>query len=88
MVALGKKTMAKKLKNNDMLQYLPDEDKSRFLDDLLSAIEESKRSGNFDAIDQCIDDWEDTVELLSIPGFKERTWENYNRLKAAGVIKG
>lgn len=76
-----------KLKNNDLLKYLGTEDRSLFLDDLLTAIDQSRRDGSFDAIEECIDQWEDTVEMLSIPGLKNRVWESYNKLIASGVIK-
>lgn len=77
----------KQQRNSDILKHLNNEDKISFLDDLISAVEQSKRDGNFDAIDLCLDQWEATVELMDIPGLKDRAWENYNRLKNLGVIK-
>ncbi|GAH38557.1 unnamed protein product, partial [marine sediment metagenome] len=38
------------------------------------------------AIDSCIDDWEDIAELNSIPGFRDRVWARFNKLKDAGLV--
>ena len=73
-------------KADDILAYLPDEDKILFLGELLQAIEQSKSDGNFDAVNLCITSWEDTVELLSIPGLKDHAWDHYNELKESGAI--
>jgi len=37
-------------------------------------------------LEKTIDEREATAELLCIPGLRGKAWENYNRLKAAGVI--
>jgi len=73
-------------KADDILAHLPDEDKILFLGELLKAIEQSKIDGNFDAVDLCIESWEDTVELLSIPGLKDSAWAHFNELKESGAI--
>ena len=61
-----------RLKSDEMLRYLSEEDKALFLSELLHAIDQSISGGNFDGINLCIENWEDTVELLSIPGLKDR----------------
>ena len=79
--------MEKKIPNHsDMLAHLSDEDKTLFLKDLLSAIEQSEQDGNLHAVKTCIEEWEDTVELLSIPGLKDDAWSRFNKLKDAGLI--
>jgi hypothetical protein len=73
-------------KINEILGYLSIEDKDKFLNDILEAIGKSKNESNFDAIDSCIDDWEDIAELNSIPGFRDRVWARFNKLKDAGLV--
>jgi hypothetical protein len=75
-----------RLKSDEMLRYLSEEDKARFLSELLHAIDQSISDGNFDAISLCIENWEDTVELLSIPGLKDRVWAQFTKLKEAGRV--
>lgn len=74
------------LKNDELLKFLSDEDKVIFMRELLAAIDQSMSEGNFDSIRTCIEDWEDTVELLSIPGLKDRVWDRFNKLKESGLI--
>ena len=50
------------------MHYLPKKEKDQFLTELLDAIDQSTDEGNFDAINFCLDDWEETVDLLKIPG--------------------
>ncbi len=79
--------MSKKHQNSsEMLMYLSKDDKVLFLSELLQAIDQSINEGNFDAISLCIENWEDTVELLSIPGLKDRVWAQFTKLKEAGCI--
>lgn len=75
-----------RLKKDSIFRYLSETDKDQFLSELLHAIDQSKREGSFDAVTSCIEDWEDTAELLSIPGLKERVWERFTKLKEAGSI--
>ena len=70
----------------EILTYLPDQDKCLFLKDILQAVKQSKDEGTFDAVDACIEAWDDTVELLSMPGLQEEVWRNFNRLKDDGFI--
>jgi len=76
-----------KTRKNEILKYLEPEDQGMFLSDLLKAIRTAKRAGSFRAIDECIEAWEATAELNSIPGFRERVWAKYSKLKEAGIIK-
>lgn len=76
--------MEKNERVNEMLAFLSPEDRGQFLSDLLQAVENAKNVGNFEYIDACIDDWEDIVELNSIPGLKDRVWTRFNNLKNKG----
>lgn len=73
-------------KTNHILKYLSDDNKALFLGELICAIDQSQNDSNFDAINLCIEEWEDTIELLSIPGLKDRAWTHFNDLKKSGVI--
>ncbi|RZB34611.1 MAG: hypothetical protein SRB1_00379 [Desulfobacteraceae bacterium Eth-SRB1] len=73
-------------KNSELLRCLSKEDKILFLSELLQAIDRSISEGNFDAISLCIENWEDTAELLSIPGLKDRVWAQFTKLKDTGCI--
>lgn len=73
-------------RSKDLLRVLPQEDKAFFLSDLIDATIVSMEAQNFDAITECLEDWEDAMELLSMPGLKDRTWEQFNKLKEAGCI--
>ena len=72
--------------DSEMVDTLHD-DKVLFLDELIQAIDQSKSEGNFDAINLCIENWEDTIELLNIPGLKDRAWAQFDELKEAGCIR-
>ena len=71
---------------NEILKYLSENERESFLNDLIEAIERSKSEGNFNAINKCLEDWEDIAELNSIPGFKDRVWARFNNLKDTGLI--
>jgi len=71
---------------NEILKYLSENERKSFLNDLIEAIERSKSKGNFNAINECFEDWEDIAELNSIPGFKDRVWARFNNLKDTGLI--
>ena len=73
-------------RSKELLRFLPQEDKALFLSDLLEATSVSMENQNFDAITECLDDWEDAMELLSMPGLKDRAWGQFNKLKKAGCI--
>lgn len=75
-----------KIYQSEILKYLAAEDKDLFLSELMEAIAQSKKLGNFDAIDECIEEWEATAELNSIPDFSTKVWNRYYRLKKAGII--
>lgn len=73
-------------KNSEIFGCLSKDDKVMFLDELLQATDRSISEGSFDAINLCIENWKDTVELLSIPGLKDRAWAQFTKLKEAGCI--
>lgn len=75
-------------RKNNILKYLPEGDKEIFLSDLLEAIALSKKQGSFSAIDECLNAWEATVEMVSIPGMSEKVWSKFNKLKTAGILHG
>ena len=70
----------------EMLRFLSQEDKNIFLSELLDAVSVSMENQSVDAINECLEKWEDTVEMISIPGMKERVWERFEKLKARGCI--
>lgn len=75
-------------RKNNILKYLNEEDRVIFLSELLDSIALSKKQGSFAAIDECLNAWEATAEMNSIPGMSEKVWAKYNKLKAAGVLHG
>ena len=75
-------------RKNKILEYLPAGDKELFLSDLLEAIVLSKKQGSFSAIDECLNTWEATAEMASIPGMSEKVWAKFNKLKTAGIFHG
>lgn len=82
---VGKIKMKRK---NEILKYLPNEDKLRFLSELLDAITTSKKQNSFLPINKCLDSWEATSELNSVPGLREKVWKQYEKLKESGLING
>ena len=76
----------KQQKSSEILRPLSNDDKVMFLSELLQATDQSISEGSFDAINLCIENWEDTAELLSIPGLKDRAWTQFAKLKEAGCI--
>jgi len=62
---------------NKMLEYLSNEDQKIFLDELLDAI----KNKNFDDVLKCIESWEATAELNSIPGFQKRIVKKIKKMK-------
>jgi diketogulonate reductase-like aldo/keto reductase len=75
-------------RKNEILKYLPDEDKLLFLSALLDAITLSKKKNSFAPIDECLSSWEETAELYSIPGLSESAWKRFEKLKSRGLIHG
>ncbi len=73
---------------NEILKYLSTEDQKAFLNELLNVVRIGKRKKNFDDINRCIESWEATAELNSIPGFQKRVVKKIVKLKKAGVING
>ena len=67
-------------RKNEILKYFPNEDKLIFLSELLDAIESSKKQGSFAPIDECLEAWEATAELISVPGLRESVWSRFNKL--------
>lgn len=81
--------ISKKMKRkSEILKYLSDEDKIIFLSELLEAVSLSKKQGSFSAIDECLNAWEATAEIASIPGISEKVWLKFDKLKAAGILHG
>jgi len=68
------------MKKNNILNYLEEEEKEQFLDELLTLMVRFKIDINYESIINCIDYWEDIAELNSIPGFKRGVWERFNHL--------
>jgi len=62
---------------NKMLVYLSNKDQKIFLDELLDVI----KSKNFDDVLKCIESWEATAELNSIPGFQKRIVKKIKKMK-------
>ena len=75
-------------RKNEILKYLPDDDKLIFLPELLDAIDMAKKQKSFSPIDECLSSWEATAELNSVPGLREKVWTKYNKLKSSGLIHG
>ncbi len=72
---------------NEILKYLSLEDQKEFLNELLALIKAGKRKGSFDAIDKCIEEWEATAEMNSIPGFQKRVSQKVKRLNNASKLR-
>jgi len=77
--------LMKEIKNS-ILSFLSTEEKEQFLNELLDALSHFKNTKDIKEIEECIENWEDVAELNSIPNFKERVWERFNRLKMNGKI--
>jgi len=75
-------------RKNEILKYLHDDDKLLFLSELLDAIALSKKQNSFATIDSCMEAWEATAELNSVPGLREKVWSRFENLKSRGLIHG
>ena len=70
-----------KSQTNEILKYLSTEDQREFLNELLNAVRTAKRKNSFDDINKCIELWEATAELNSIPGFQKRISKKIKEFK-------
>ena len=61
----------------EWIKYLSDEDIKLFLNELIIIIENKK----LEVACKCIESWEATAELNSIPGFKERIVKKFKKIK-------
>ncbi len=71
---------------NSILTFLSAKEKEIFLDELCSVIEKSRSKNDFSAVCSCMDDWEATAEINSIPGFSESIAKKMSALKKTGLI--
>mgnify|MGYP007056063739 CR=1 FL=1 len=76
----------KQNRKEEMLSFLSQEDKNILLSELLDAINISIKNKNVEAIKKCLEKWDATIEMISIPGMKERVWERFEKLKERGCI--
>ena len=74
-------------RKNNILNFLTTEEIEQFLDELLSASKGVQDIDVSNKIRDCIEGWEDIAELNSIPNFKEKVWERFNKLKAVGKLE-
>lgn len=70
----------------EILKFINDNDKEAFIIDLIKAINKATEENNTTPINICLDGWEATAELNSIPGLSEKVWKRYNMLVKAGLI--
>ena len=68
----------------EILKYI--EDKESFVIELLAAINQSLAEKNPQIIDDCLEEWEASAELNSIPGFTANVQRRYKLLVKAGLI--
>ena len=64
----------------EILRFI--EDKDSFIVELVSAINEASN----DAIEACLEEWEASAELNSIPGFAEKVRKRFDSLVKSGII--
>lgn len=69
-----------------MVKFLSVEEKTEFLTDILNSVDAAELSGDWSIVTSCIQDWENIVELNSIPNFQVNVWNKFNKLKAEGKI--
>ena len=70
----------------EILRYL--ENKELFVTELLAAINQSVIENNPQIIEDCLEEWEASAELNSIPGFAANVQRRYRLLVKAGLING
>ena len=68
----------------EILKYI--EDKESFIIELLAAINQSVAEKNPQIIEDCLEEWEASAELNSIPGFSATVKKRYKLLVKAGLI--
>lgn len=68
----------------EILKYI--EDKELFVTELLAAINQSIAEKNPQIIEDCLEEWEASAELNSIPGFAANVQRRYKLLVKAGLI--
>lgn len=69
-----------------ILEHL-DEGRDHFVMDLVGLLEAALDSGDTSPIEECLDEWEAVAELDSMPGFKAKIWEGFNKLKERGIVQ-
>jgi 3-methyladenine DNA glycosylase AlkC len=62
------------------------DDKELFVTELLAAINRSVAEKNPQIIENCLEEWEASAELNSIPGFAANVKRRYKLLVKAGLI--
>lgn len=67
-----------------ILKYI--DDKELFVTELLDAINRSVAEKNPQIIEDCLEGWEASAELNSIPGFAANVQKRYKLLVKAGLI--
>lgn len=60
--------------------------KELFLEELFAAISKSTRENNQKIIENCIEEWEASAELNSIPNLASNVQKRYRLLVKAGLI--
>ncbi len=68
----------------EILKYI--DDKEMFVTELLAAINRSVAEKNPQIIEDCLEEWEASAELNSIPGFATNVKRRYKLLVKAGLI--
>jgi 3-methyladenine DNA glycosylase AlkC len=68
----------------EILKYI--DDKELFIKELVAAINISVVKNNRKIIEDCLDEWEASAELNSIPGFAANVKRRYKLLVKAGLI--
>lgn len=63
------------------------EDKDSFTIELVSAVNKSISKGDSTFVEECIDEWEASVELNRIPHFSKKVRNRFNSLVKAGLVK-
>jgi len=68
----------------EILKFI--DDKDTFIVELIQAINKANKEDNIKYVDMCLDEWEASAELNSIPGLSGRVWKRFNSLVEAGLI--
>jgi hypothetical protein len=78
------KQLANKKRVAQILKYI--EDKDTFILELISAVNKATSDNDPRTVEKCLDEWEASAELNSIPGFSKKVWSSFNSLVKAGLI--